>query len=153
MYSSRICFVNETPALDVNSCKIKDTEIIRSYSTFAATGIGMGRITLSWFYVLYNVMRLRNFAILFMAFILTFGVARMLLTVSRAEDIGNTTARADTAKMITADAATATKHDGDVDHILLATSTHFESLMLMLLGTVLLTVALGIKMAQSRRVR
>ncbi|HEX8087993.1 MAG TPA: hypothetical protein VF762_04025 [Blastocatellia bacterium] len=98
-------------------------------------------------------MRLRNFAILLLVFLMSFAVARMLMTVSRAEELGRETARAETAKVMAADVANAPKRDGEVEHILLATSTHFESLLLLLLGSVLLTVASGIKMVQSRRVR
>jgi hypothetical protein len=100
-------------------------------------------------------MRLRNFAIIFMVFFLIFAVARMLVTVSRAEELGGKTARAGTANGLVTDVASTQKRnsDGEVDHVILATSTHFESLLLLLLGSVLLTVASGIKMAQSRRVR
>lgn len=98
-------------------------------------------------------MRHRNLAILLMAFFFSFAVGRILMTVSRAEEMGNETARAGTAKVISTDVANAPKHDGEVEHMVLATSTHFESLLLLLLGSVLLTVASGIKMAQSRRVR
>jgi hypothetical protein len=84
---------------------------------------------------------------------MSFAVARMLMTVSRAEEMGGETARADTAKVMSTDVATAPKHDGEVERVILATSTHFESLLLLLLGSVLLTVASGIKMVQSRRVR
>jgi hypothetical protein len=98
-------------------------------------------------------MRLRNLAVLFIVFLLSLAAARILVTVSRAEELRNETARADTAKVMTGDVANAPKHDGEVEHILFATSTHFESLLLLLLGSVLLTVASGIKMAQSRRVR
>jgi hypothetical protein len=78
----------------------------------------------------------------------------MLTTVGRAEQLGNETARAGTPNVLTADVANAPKHDGEVEqHLLLATSTHFESLLLLLLGSVLLTVATGIKVMQSRRVR
>lgn len=88
-----------------------------------------------------------------MVFLFSFAVARMLVSVSRAEELSRETARADTAKVMVADAATAPKHDGELDRILMATSTHFESLLLLLLGSVLLMVASGIKMAQSRRAR
>ena len=86
---------------------------------------------------------------------MSFAVARMLMPVSRAEEIGKETARAATTSALVTDVASAPKHnsDGDVDHVVLATSTHFESLLLLLLGSVLLMVASGIKMAQSRRVR
>lgn len=90
-----------------------------------------------------------------MAFLMTFAVGRMLLTVSRAEEIGRETARAGTATSLVTDVASGSKRssDGDVDHVFLATSTHVESLMLLLLGSVLLAVASGIKIVQSRRVR
>ena len=90
-----------------------------------------------------------------MAFLMTFAVARMLITDSRAEEIGKETARAGTANSLVTDVASGSKRnaDGDVDHVILATSTHFESLLLLLLGSVLLTVASGIKIVQSRRVR
>jgi hypothetical protein len=100
-------------------------------------------------------MRSRNLAILFMVFLMSFAAARMLMTVSRAEEIGAKTAHAGTANALVTDVASAPKRasDGEVDHVFLATSTHYESLLLLLLGSVLLMVASGIKMAQSRRVR
>lgn len=98
-------------------------------------------------------MRLRNIAIVFLVVLMSFAVARMLVTVSRAEEMGSETARANTAKVMSVDVANAPKRDGEVEHIILATSTHFESLVLLLLGSILLTVASGIKVVQSRRVR
>jgi hypothetical protein len=102
-----------------------------------------------------NVMRPRNLAILSIVLFMSFGVARMLMTVSRAEQLGPETARVSSTQVIATDVAGAPTHSGEggLDHFVLAASTHVESLLLLLLGSILLAVASGIKMAQSRRVR
>jgi hypothetical protein len=145
--------VNNSPALKTYSCNLGGTEIIRSYSALPLSG--PRQRSSSPESCSDKVMKLRNIVILFMVFLLSFTVARTLMAVSRAEELGTKTAQVGTSNALVTDVASAQKRssDGEVDHIFLATSTHFESLLLLLLGSVLLAVASGIKMAQSRRLR